>query len=104
MQYALYEIIRGVKPAPAILAWKSNTVSGIAPYLLPPRLGGVEADMITPFTEDEIKNGRSYNVSGKVVQVAGLPAMYDWELHPQDCTFMGGKPGTSFYMGNLNFR
>lgn len=103
MQYALFPIIRSSMPPPPILTWKSNTVAGIAHYMLPPRLGGVTDDMTKPFTADEVKDGRPYEITGRILELPGLPRMYDWELHPQDASFMGGKPGVAFEMGNINF-
>lgn len=104
MQYALYEVVRELTPSTEILAWKSNTVAGIAQFLLPPSLGGVHDDMLTPFTPDEIKNGRPYTIEGRLLELPGLPPLYDYELHPQDCSFFFNKPGIIFYMANLNFR
>lgn len=104
MQLALFPVIRSSVPAIPLYCFQPAAAAGMAQFMLPPHLGGLADDLVAPFTEDEQKDGRPYDITGKVIKTAGLPDMYDYELHPADTSMMGAKPGVFFYMANLNMR
>lgn len=104
MEFPLFPVIRASQPAPPIFVYQSSAAAGIAQFLLPPHLGGISEDLVTPFNDDERKNGRPFDISGKIIKTPGLPAMYDWELHPADTSYFGVKPGFLFWVANMNMQ
>lgn len=92
MQYALFDIIRSSKPAPPILLWQFGSAAGLAAGgLLTPRIKGSKLDAVLfdEFTPEEQAAGRDLLITGEVINVPGLPQMYDWENYPYVLPWMG---------------
>lgn len=82
--YPLLPSIRAALPSVPILAWVSSSAAGLIALSLPGQEGGWQIDQFPEFTPAErAAGGRDLGVSGKVLNIPGLPAMYDWEHFPQ---------------------
>jgi hypothetical protein len=99
-QYPWFSIIRSTttsSPIP-ILTWWVGFSGGMIHGCLSEKYGGENHLALPEFTEEEVKLGRPNPPTGKLLQLRGLPPMYDWEMYPE--LIAGAKeikePGTIF--------
>jgi hypothetical protein len=86
IQYELLAHVRvtDTSPSTSVLTWVMAFMGAMATTTFPDRYGGSAEIILPEYTEEEIVNGRSMKLDGKIRHVRGLPDMYDWEAYPQD--------------------
>lgn len=91
MQYALFSTIRSRDPAPPIVLWQTLPVAGLAlgGLLAAAAPGSLHDAIFAEFSDEERLNGREIPTTGMILDIPGLPRMYDWELCPYVMPYLG---------------